>query len=310
MRRIFSALLLTVLFSSTSQAGFFSFFDRNYTKTEHPIVLVHGLFGFDSILGMDYFYRVPQALERSGATVYIVTVAAANETEVRGEQLLAQLETLAAVTGHQKFNLIGHSHGSPTSRYVASVRPDLVASVTGIGGTNKGSATADIASFVEPGSIGEDIIGLFANTLAQLIDGISGGGYEQDAIASFRDLTTEASLAFNEIHPQGVPTSDCGEGDYVVNGIRYYSWSGTQQLTNALDISDPLMAIASIPFFFEANDGLVGRCSSHLGMVIRDDYRMNHLDEVNLLLGLHDILSTDPLTVFRQHANRLKQAGL
>jgi triacylglycerol lipase len=186
----------------------------------------------------------------------------------------------------------------------------LVASVTGIGGTNKGSATADIARFVEPGSIGEDIIGLFATTLAQLIDGISGGGYEQDAIASFRDLTTEASLAFNEIHPQGVPTSDCGEGDYVVNGIRYYSWSGTQQLTNALDISDPLMAIASIPFFFEANDGLVGRCSSHLGMVIRDDYRMNHLDEVNLLLGLHDILSTDPLTVFRQHANRLKQAGL
>jgi triacylglycerol lipase len=259
---------------------------------------------------MDYFYRVPQALERSGATVYIVTVAAANETEVRGEQLLAQLETLAAVTGHRKFNLIGHSHGSPTSRYVASVRPDLVASVTGIGGTNKGSATADIARFVEPGSIGEDIIGLFATTLAQLIDGISGGGYEQDAIASFRDLTTEASLAFNEIHPQGVPTSDCGEGDYVVNGIRYYSWSGTQQLTNALDISDPLMAIASIPFFFEANDGLVGRCSSHLGMVIRDDYRMNHLDEVNLLLGLHDILSTDPLTVFRQHANRLKQAGL
>jgi triacylglycerol lipase len=31
----------------------------------------------------------------------------------------------------------------------------------------------------------------------------------------------------------------------------------------------------------EANDGLVGKCSSHLGTVIRDNYFHNHLDEVN-----------------------------
>lgn len=41
-------------------------------------------------------------------------------------------------------------------------------------------------------------------------------------------------------------------------------------------------------------------------MVIRDDYRMNHLDEVNQVLGLHDIWSTDPVTLYRQQANRLK----
>jgi len=29
-----------------------------------------------------------------------------------------------------------------------------------------------------------------------------------------------------------------------------------------------------------------------------------------MLLGLHDLWSTDPLTVFRSHANRLKVAGL
>ena len=124
-------------------------------------------------------------------------------------------------------------------------------------------------------------------------------------------LTTEQSLAFNVDHPAGIPTTACGEGDYIVNGIRYYSWSGAKPLTNVLDPTDLIMGVTSL--FFPAgvkNDGLVSSCSSHLGMVIRDDFRMNHLDEVNMLLGLHDIWSTDPLTVFRSHANRLKQAGL
>jgi triacylglycerol lipase len=47
-----------------------------------------------------------------------------------------------------------------------------------------------------------------------------------------------------------------------------------------------------------------------MGRVIRDDYFQNHLDEVNLLFGLHSIFTTDPLTVYRQQANRLKNAGL
>lgn len=42
--------------------------------------------------------------------------------------------------------------------------------------------------------------------------------------------------------------------------------------------------------FNEPNDGLVATCSTHLGKVIRDDYRMNHLDEINGLLGIHSCL--------------------
>jgi triacylglycerol lipase len=61
-----------------------------YTKTKYPIVLVHGLFGFDSFLGLDYFYGIPSALTRDGAKVYVAQVSAAHSTEVRGEQLLAQ----------------------------------------------------------------------------------------------------------------------------------------------------------------------------------------------------------------------------
>ena len=106
-----------------------------------------------------------------------------------------------------------------------------------------------------------------------------------------------------------MPATACGEGAAVVNGIRYYSWSGTGILTNALDVSDAALALTSL-FYAEANDGLVGRCSSHLGTVIRDNYFQNHLDEVNQVLGLVSIFESNPTTLFRSHANRLKNAGL
>ncbi|MBB1381028.1 lipase, partial [Shewanella sp. SR41-2] len=32
--------------------------------TKYPVVLVHGLFGFDDIWGVDYFYRIPQTLRQ------------------------------------------------------------------------------------------------------------------------------------------------------------------------------------------------------------------------------------------------------
>ena len=85
------------------------------TQTRYPIVLVHGLFGFDSALGVDYFYGIPDALRQGGAKVYVAQVSAANSTEVRGEQLLAQVNTILAITGAAKVNLVGHSHGGPTA---------------------------------------------------------------------------------------------------------------------------------------------------------------------------------------------------
>jgi triacylglycerol lipase len=54
----------------------------------------------------------------------------------------------------------------------------------------------------------------------------------------------------------------------------------------------------------------VGRCASHFGTVIRDDYFQNHLDEVNQTLGLTSPLAVNPVTLFRQHGNRLRNAGL
>ena len=169
-----------------------------YTETKYPIVLVHGLFGFDTLAGVDYFYGVPESLTKDGASVYVAQVSATNSSEVRGEQLLAQVETLLAATGANKVNLVGHSHGGPTARYVASVRPDLVASVTSIGGVHKGSKVADLVRGTVPeGSVTEGIAVKLASGLTTLINLLSGGSdLEQDGLASLEALTTEGSRSY------------------------------------------------------------------------------------------------------------------
>ncbi len=299
-----SALLFT-LASLPASAG-------TYAQTRYPIVLVHGLFGFDNIGPVEYFYGVPSALRNDGASVFVVQVSATNSTEVRGEQLLTQVKKILAATGATKVNLIGHSHGGPTSRYVASVRPDLVASVTSVGGVNKGSAVADLLLKVAPpGSISNSIIATAGNGLATLISILTGGsGLDQASLAAAKSLSTAGSLKFNQAHPQGVPTSACGEGAYSVKGVAYYSWSGASNYTNVLDVADPALTLTGLVFGGAKNDGLVSSCSSHLGRVIRDDYAINHLDEVNQMIGLVNLFETNPVTLYRQHANRLKNAGL
>ncbi|MGE3347090.1 MAG: esterase/lipase family protein [Ramlibacter sp.] len=280
-----------------------------YTQTRYPVVLVHGLFGFDSFLGLDYFYGVPSALRQDGARVFVAQVSAANSTEVRGEQLLAQVKNILAITGASKVNLIGHSHGGPTIRYVAGVAPQLVASATSIGGVNKGSRVADILrGVVPPGTLSETLVNNAAKAFVALINLGSGGtSLPQMPTAALDSLTTARTLAFNQRFPQGIP-SGCGSGAELVNGVRYYSWTGTQPVTNLLDVSDGALGVLSL-VFGEANDGLVAACSSRLGKHL-GDYRQNHLDEVNQVVGLRDWFSVDPVTLYRQHANRLKQAGL
>lgn len=302
---LFASLYALALCPSAAMAA-------SYTQTRYPIVLVHGLFGFDHIGPVDYWYGIPSALRADGARVYVAQVSAANRTEVRGEQLLAQVQQIVAATGATKVNLIGHSHGGPTARYVASVRPDLVASVTSVGGVNKGSAVADlILGLAPPGTLTNTVLVSVTNGLATLINFLSGGtGLSQNALAAAQSLSTAGSAKFNQAHPYGVPTSACGEGAYTARGVHYFSWSGAKAYTHVLDIMDPALALTSLAFGGAKNDGLVASCSTHLGRVIRDDYAMNHMDEVNQTVGLVNLFETNPVTLYRQHANRLKGLGL
>ncbi|XLM19552.1 lipase, partial [Chromobacterium piscinae] len=132
----------------------------------------------------------------------------------------------------------------------------------------------------------------------------------QQPIAALNSLTTAGSLAFNAKFPGGVPASACGEGDYQANGVRYYSWTGAATTTNILDPLTIPMGVLGLAFGSTPSDGLVGVCSAHLGQVIRDNYQMNHVNEINQSFGLVSLFEVSPVTLYRQQANRLKNAGL
>lgn len=281
-----------------------------YTETKHPIVLVHGLLGFDSVGGIEYFYGIPSQLRRSGATVHIASVSQANTSELRGEQLLQELQTLKARHGYTKFNLIGHSHGGTTIRYVAGVSPDIVASVSTIGTPHHGSKVADALAGISNAGL-KGFLADLVNGLATVIAYISGSpSNPQNSLGALQSLSTAGSLDFNRRFPDGAPTTHCGSGEQTVKGVRYYSMGGTSQLTNPFDISDYLMLANSVFFGSEKHDGLVSKCSSHWGRVLRDDYGWNHFDQANQVFGLRGWFSSDPIAVYRAHANRLKTAGL
>lgn len=299
-------LLVGCLLLGTSTAAV----SGDYTRTKHPVVLVHGFSGFDTALGVDYWYGIAGKLERSGATVYASNNSSFNDSTVRGEQLVSFLEDLSAIYGHRKFNLIGHSQGGFDIRYAASVRPDLVASVTAVGSPTTGNGLATyLTENIPSDSLTYSLFVNGVNFLGTFVEGASHDSDPQDADQSRYALTYAGASEFVSKHPQGIPTDRCANGEEIVNGIRYFSFSGVKPFNNIFDASDYLMATTSA-FANEVNDGLAGRCASHVGKVLKDNYHWNHIDEINHLFGIRGWGAANPVSVYRTHVNRLKKLGL
>ncbi|MXR32325.1 triacylglycerol lipase [Pseudomonas sp. PICF6] len=290
--------------------------------TRYPLVLVPGMLGFIRLVLYPYWYGIVSALRRGGAVVVAVQVSPLHSSEVRGEQLLARIEEILTQTGAQKVNLIGHSQGALTARYAAAKRPDLVASVTSVAGTNHGSELADYLQAHYPansakGRLLSALLRLIGALMSLLETGYRGPRLPVDIQASHASLTTAGVALFNQQYPQGLPETWGGNGPEVVNGVRYYSWSGTLQPgktnrgRNLFDGTHRSCRLFARTFVREAGqcDGMVGRYSSHLGTVISDDYPLDHFDIINQSLGLVG-KGAEPVRLFVEHAQRLKAAGV
>ena len=291
-----------------------------YTATKYPIVFVHGLLGFDSILNgvLDYWYKIVPDLRAGGAQVYVTQVSGLNTSEERGEQLATQVRYILAATGAEKVNLIGDSHGGPTIRYVAGIMPEAVASVTTVAGLNaRGQPLADMVDGMKGKPLG-GVLKVFLEGLARLEDLLSGKkNAPEDMFKAFSALSTPGMAAFNARFPAGLPPASCDvlDGPEEVAGIRYYSWTGNAIFTTGLDPMDYVFGMThALTKMMDqedktAGDGLVTVCASRLGRQL-GVYKQNHLDEVNNFWGLVSPFDVSPVVIYREHANRLKNLGL
>jgi len=336
----------------------------NYSQTVYPIVFVHGLYGFDDIFGMEYWYDIPQVLVNGGSEVYVAEVSGAHSPAVRGEQLIIELERFRLQSSQSRFHLIGHSLGGPTIRYAAAKRPDLVVTATSIAGANHGSQAANNDRIELP--LVRGIIMIMGNMLGHVIDLVSQNSFEQNILAATDAMNQEGAAAFNAEYPDGIPATYCNGAenstlgfshastnpDYVENNpinsyddfsvyydnaqsfpnaagpfsysydsdgdlspenyeILYYSIGGILAESNGLDPLDSLhRATADLMEPDDQNDGMVERCSTHNGYVIKDNFYMNHLDFMNWFVGLRDDRAPYAPSFYRAHAHYLKNIGL
>lgn len=91
----------------------YSVIREQYSAPTNPIVLCHGLLGFDElrlagelIPGIAYWRGIKEALRAVGADVITTAVPASGSIEVRATSLLKQIEAKAPGS---RINLIGHS---------------------------------------------------------------------------------------------------------------------------------------------------------------------------------------------------------
>jgi triacylglycerol lipase len=111
-----------------------------------PVVLVHGLFGFDRIgvgpVSLHYFPRVAAQLESVGNRVLVPSLSPTSGVERRARELKKHLDRNSA---GEPVHLIAHSLGGLDARWMISKlgMAERVLSLTTIGTPHRGSPFAD-----------------------------------------------------------------------------------------------------------------------------------------------------------------------
>jgi triacylglycerol lipase len=150
-------------------------------RLRHPVVLAHGLFGFDKIAfgGREhsYFRGVTGHLTGVGAEVHRPRVPSSASIALRAEELARLVRMIPA----KKVNIIAHSMGGLDVRYAIAKLGlgDRVASLVTVGTPHLGTPIADLGARLS------DLLRL-RSLVGRVVD-----------IEAFYDLTTERMARFN-----------------------------------------------------------------------------------------------------------------
>lgn len=209
------------------------------TQLKHPLVLAHGLAGFDEIalagVRREYFRGVPVKLTALGAQVHLPKLSPFASVPQRAQQLADAVNALQA----KKVNLIAHSLGGLDARYAISKLglATKVASLITIGTPHHGTPVADFGT-----SLGAKL------GLKAILDGL---GVD---VSVFFELTTAHMKGFNLDVPDA-------------KGVWYGSFTA-----RAGDGMNPLLKPMVMLLEHKAgpNDGLVPAASQRWGEVLAE----------------------------------------
>ena len=212
---------------------------KQVCATRYPILMVHGVF-FRDFRYLNYWGRIPAALEANGATIFYGNHQSAASVADSGREIADRIQQIVKETGCGKVNIIAHSKGGLDSRYAISKlgMAPYVASLTTINTPHRGCEFADYLLGKIPEKQQQAVANAYNSALKKL------GDTDPDFIAAVTDLTASACEALNREmpDPQGVYIQSTGSCMKKPSGGRF-----PLNTTNAF-----------VKHFDGENDGLVG----------------------------------------------------
>ncbi len=250
-------------------------------KLRSPIVLVHGLFGFNRIeVGgttlVSYFSNIPELLTAAGNRVLVPALSPTGGVVERAKQLKAFI--LANSPG-EPVHLLAHSMGGLDARYMISQldMAAMVLTLTTIGTPHRGTSFADWG------------VGRLARVIKPILD-VIGLPYQ-----AFYDLTRANCKTFNEATPD-------------VATVKYFSVAGKHD--GHVLHPEWLLSFGIVQKEEGDNDGIVSVASAKYGE-FHETWDSDHLALVNWPNFVHRYRGTwrDPAERYGSILRRLADMG-
>ena len=163
--------------------------------TKYPIMMIHGT-GFRDRKHLNYWGRIPKALEKQGATLFYGHQDSWGSVEYNAGILKDNLDKILTEANCERVNIIAHSKGGVEARYMISSlgMADKIASLTTIATTHHGSKTIDILLKL-PKRLYK-IAAFFTNLFFRML-----GDKKPDFYTASRQFGTVHMKEFNEQNP-------------------------------------------------------------------------------------------------------------